>query len=368
MFVHNCIDRVAFGDFAVSGRYAYFCNIYFAGLFELDIYSLDCRLIDMLPADEPMASFRYSGIDVHDGRIVLSPYFADRILINDIKINETISVFMDDYYSDRERVVLGNVYIREKKAFVFPITDNRIFIVDIDAKEIKKVITIKRNGKDESKDNRLMSWGQPCFENGTIAYIPAMQDNFILRFDMDSYSYDFISIEGISYIGSITLFKNTLLIGDRERLVILNINKEGKIIDRINLQYNGLISRKGIKNIFVYGNRLFIIPSRSNMILRFDVLTREVVCVKPITMEYQFGIYEIGEDVIKCCKQIGDEAILFYSSCDGKIVRINMKTGEIVEKDAIVRDDDKKSICQFMTRDLINESKEFGLYEYLNVL
>ena len=373
MFIHSSIDRLAFMDLSILGDKGYFCNIFFSGLFEIDLKSLNCRLLKIIPADEVMGAFRHCGIDSDMHRHVIAPFFDSKLFVSDDASDKVIEIFKEKKAEYDLQGAFGNIRLIGEYAYLFPSKGSitKIYRVNLTMGEVDGKADLTSVVNEADLEISPAAFGEPYFGDEECAVIPCWQNAKVIKFMYDTLDWEIINIEGIRTAGVVSKHNGVYYIGDRETLTVYRIDNAWNA-QKLNFCIDGLISTKGVRNLFFYDRNIYVFPVNANMILKYNIDNQETGCVKHIEMNYRKGIYEIGENVIKCCKQISEEEILYYSCCDGKIVKFNMKTEQFFERDAVVSQEDrlaiKKYMLNIMSGEIIHEEKNTGIGSYLYIL
>lgn len=184
--------EIVFLDFVKRNETIWFVDFLSGCLCTHNIADGKTRLVTKLPVDSEHEQYRC--LFVNDDKVYLPPLFAENLLIYDIKSEQLKSVSLRDF-SEAGKPNFLSVFEYGQQLFCVPMAGKGIVKIntendEIDFYELPEECTA-RDEKDEKNEKKL---NRPLFRQGSMhdgkIYLAACYGNYVVKFDMDSHTYE----------------------------------------------------------------------------------------------------------------------------------------------------------------------------------
>ena len=345
---------IAFRNIAVHENDGWFCDIYYDGLFHIDLRTGMISLEFFFGTNQIEA---YSPIAYYEEKLIIAPRNADSILIYDIvkKHAERIRLNMSENYVGNDLLhFFSAIEVYGRYAYIFPGRYHAIIRINLENYEIKYIegwysqIKSILPQKTEAKRVIFCDWVEKVGENRFV--LVCWQTNLIMLFDAGTEKYQFIRI-GLpdKALASVIYKENEKVVSYRDEN-LLTIFPERREVDLS--EYN----EKGGVCIFDIGAKWFATSIAGGRVIVIDKETER----KEIYIDFSENQEEVQEPpyYMSCRKKVEDKCIILSVITNGKVAIIDIANNHVAMFDLKLSDVDKQSIVNYR-QNLKLKSKRF---------
>lgn len=368
------VDNIAFHDIAVHGSQGWFCNIGYNALFQIDLRTGKTRLLEFFSDDYSGCKEIYAPIVYYNEKLYIAPRNGKHLCIYDI-INKKFTLLDIDIekYGDNQNFNLFNrVEVINDKIYFFPGRFHAIIELNPNSNKISYI----DNWYDEiSKDFCYDNINQMIIHN--IHYdaegnclLPCWRNTKIIKINVCTLKYEIIAVKCEDEAS----LSDAVEIGE-EIFFSLKNNKGIYTMDNKISVYANASSCKYSGGLFldIYKDWLLMIPLFGDAIVRHNLKSNENEilykfpdkrCSKCEWVPYKNNTF--------CHKKITDDKMIVFSSLDGKIILIRLKTGSAealkIQLDLNSKMKIEEHFNELITKEGIFESALFGVENFLELV
>lgn len=331
--------RLMFADFVVDDDgSAWAFELFYDGLFKLDFVQHSAEFITNSGCfpnlnGKDINSHRYIYLLKNGSKIICFPYLLNRIMIYDTERRETEFIEIDLNYLTTNSTCSGfeinHVIEFNERYYAFGYQSRAIIVINKDGYLISYHTKLFREADliayNDKKERYPLYISEPS-EDGWIKILLTDTNGF-LNYNLISQKCEIIQTNiKIKNISLAEFSEGSLWLFDSHRKVLMKWNVRENIIDEYELQCDGF--KTGIENIFSAicdcGEKLFLFPYLSNMVLSFDK--------KKHCFENFVDLPVSDKDTLAFKydrpKKIGDK-IFAFARYNSSIYEIDTKSGKI---------------------------------------
>lgn len=372
--IDKIASKVSFYDVAFDDEYGWFCDVYINTLCRIDIKTGSIFTEAMVPMDGDAGFFQYGFIAKTGNILVLAPRSAYTVLLYYIDEKKFRSIELD---AERIRQIgafnlFSGVKIYGNDAYLIPGRFPGIVKIGLYTAEITYLndwYAVLRQRLIGFDPQRAIFARCNCSE-GNKMYLPCWQGNIIMIFDLETEEYSFLelttydaALSGISVIG------NELWTASRISNIIVRINKEGKEIDRIEVEG---IEDTGVAFLARCGQLLYVVPMYGDKLVCLDLETRENRKICNLVTEAINVPDELifAQNNMLSCVKDSKERIWMYSIFDGKIYRCDANEkleiySAVLEKKEDIRRRNRFYMKVRLSENILWENNQLRLEDFL---
>ncbi len=333
-------SKLLFMDIVSRDNRAWFCNVCFGALFEVNLSDYSIKLLSYLPVKGISQFNTYSPIAYYEEKLIIFPCNEQNIIVFDLNTNSIIkeipldcSDLGEDFYCFN---LFKSVIIVGDNAFGIPGRYPGIVKINLTNYELTVFDEWYSKTTQFVPDRNKVIFGTSMFKNGKIL-MPFWQREGLMSFDTSDYTSSIMALDDktelIPSVADGSLETDDLFLvscnDNAIHVVENNKSKEWKVIDS-NFEFFG----NGIIRMCRLGNKLFLFPWKGKAILDVDLSTKQenvsADCSNSI-VEEQSSVAFVDNSFL-CAKSFNDNciiacslyegAILYYSILDDKWTRI----------------------------------------------
>ncbi|MBD5529279.1 MAG: hypothetical protein HDR02_12880 [Lachnospiraceae bacterium] len=367
-------EKIAFHDIAVHENRAWFCNIGYNALFQMDILTGKLKLLDFFPDDNFERLELYAPIAYLDNKLYIGPRNGDHILIYDLEKSSftTMDIDFEKYGEKNNYNIFSHVEVIHKKVYFFPGRFRAIVELDPVSQAISYIDNWYEElseGFFEQEDKRIIFQNihidaagnciLPCWKSQETVILNVCSREYEILRPMQKSNVslsDAVEIEG----NIIFSYKDERGVGDYKSKNLVALNDA-------ELKYTqGLF-------LAAYKGWLYIVPMYGNAVVRCLSTTG--------TKEY---IYRFPESISPAAewipyknnslfqKVIENNRLAIFSVFDEKFIIVEMETGQVQNLEICLDDEDKRKIQNylytFMSANTIYETECFDLKDFIAII
>lgn len=325
--------HIAFNNIAIHENDGWVCNMYCSTLFHVDMTTLKLTLEAVLPSENECGFAQYGPVAYYKDKLIIAPVCAKDIIVYDL-YTKTIErqIGIDGTRMSLDDYLFWEIIVYKDTAFCMPGKGKCIVKINLQTFELEYLGDWYKDVRKVIANDRRMIFADVFDLGNGIVWLPCWQNNMLMEFNMDNDQYTIHMIPMIQALSSITVADDNVLLLERESATVILYTWDSEC-DRRKIQYQGFISSRGFRKAQLYGEYIYLFPLHANMILRYNLNTKDVQCVKILpkyggeNTNFIMSVY----DNMRCCKKINEEEIIYYSIPDSKIVKLNMRTGFVLE-------------------------------------
>lgn len=375
----NHFDRIAFLDMAIYENTAWFCNLAYNALFQMDLITGRIELLNFFPGDSFTAQELYSPIAYWDNKLYIAPINAGCLQIYELREGAFTSIELDlEQYGDEfNGYLFRNAAVIQGNLYFFPGKFHAIVELEPCSLKVSYIDNWYQDLCDgflEEEKNRIIFSNVHTDAAGNCI-LPCWRSQEILKINVCSGKYEILRKK----LQSDAALADAIEIGDD----VLASHKNGKEIFSFFGEASIVIDDNAITDKYAdtkapffirYGEWLYIIPALSGeAILRYHLVTGATECVYLFPMERSEKSRWIPyKGNILMQKRISEDRLAVYSVRDGKLLLIKMGTAEVWAIEPKLEDRDvekvRKHFCHFLSDEPRMESGEFRLDEFLTLI
>ncbi len=332
-------SAMGFWDVAVNGNDGWICNIFFSALFHINLSTLETDFVTMLPTSEPLGYSRYGLIRYVDGKLVIGPICENKALIYDIDNDSFKEIPLNDYIEDGKIWPFLSMEVCDKKVYLTPRESGIVIVIDIENENVKCIDLWKKLGINRVNG---MSFNKSALSQGKIYISSFMLDYFIVLDTKTEEVYKVTVADG-SFPKVASVIDGDVWFAD---------TKDNSIKLQNNIIIKTVMDDKNVRNSFENsykyitkcGNNLYLFPLKSKYVIKFDLISNKYEIVLELPTEFEDEEWAIADNSIKGIRKINEKEVLFYSSYDAKLVKVNMESGQVIVKSTAYSEENALSI------------------------
>lgn len=327
-------------ELAVHEDSAWFCNGTYCALFRLDLKSYEIELETFLPSDSKDEVLQYGAIVYYNNKLIMAPLNAKNVLIYDLNTKQIDKIELDfsDFCEDQRSYLFACIHIYEDSAFLFPARYPAIVKIDLNTYEVKYINGWYQNFLNMHINPEDVIFFRISLKNDEVCILPCWQNDYILEINLKTEEYEIFSLkckkkeladvvydDGIYWVtlkneSRIIRYDNFHKYLSSE---IVNIDMEP------DLDFGYLINQ---------GRYIYRIPFMRGKIIgkiiQIDKLSNNSICLAKLgAMNYNSKNEEQEKQKsnISCCKLVNSQEVILFSVLDEKIIKLDLKNGDLVE-------------------------------------
>lgn len=360
--------NIGFFDIAVKGSEGWFCNMFFNGLFHLNLITLDIDFVATLPSEDICAKEQYGPIEFYDNKLIIAPTGEKNILIYDIACQTFKKIDISEFILGQENNAFRQIIIVGNVAYMIPGRSKCILKLSLKDYTIEQIyFDIDELHISDFDENRWLF--SDSFYSNDIIYISSWQSNVLVEYRIKTDTFKYIPVSGLKNLSSCSYNNGTIIVTDKNMAFISLISDDYQEIYDLT---NKIKYERGIRKVFPYKDKYILFPYKCNRIVECDGKFNDFVQVMELPGDYLTGVVVTYPDNARCCKIIHDKEILFYSLFDNKIVLYNMDTKEVKEKLSEIQGKEKKKISDIYEKvhfkGIVRENKITDLKTFINYI
>lgn len=307
-------DALIVPDFVVIGKFLWFIAATMNVLFCMELENFKVIEAIKIPYGNIFDMYVTYRMVHADEYIVLLPGCGKWILRFSIQDKKFDMVDVGEWSKSTK---FGSYSVNNGYIYAVPAYDNRLIKYDI---KYNKIIdeTVLMN------DKQGLFLETNIYNNDEYIYVVKSADNCIYKYDISKASYETISLKGDYKFSSISKVGSSFLltVSDKNELVLWDESRNETTVMELPCGFIG--GDVPYSDIVVHGNRAFLFPNLSNMILKAD-LNDLTVCKY---LEYERKEGKNNEAYFSRAKIFGNN-IFAFNNIENNWVVINLNTDEI---------------------------------------
>ena len=360
---------IAFHDIAVNKDRAWFCNIGYNALFQIDLLTGKLKLLDFFPNDSLQCMELYSPIAYLENKLYIGPRNGNSLLIYDLDRSSFVTVDLDfEKYGEKKNY---NSFSRAEtirgKVYFFPGRFHAI--VELDPASGSVSYIDNWYSSLEPMDKKMIFNNVHIGAEGNCL-LPCWRSQDIVKLNVCSREYEILRPFQKPYAplsDAVEIKDNIMFSYKDERGVGDYRNKNFISLNDMDFKYTG--------GMFfgAYEDWLYIVPMYGNAIMRYQCTTgtSERIYTFPdsISAATRWIPYKNSTLVQKV---VENTRLAIFSVFDGKLILVDMETGNIQDVEFFLNNEDKLRIQNylyaFMSTNSILETEHFGLNDFIEII
>lgn len=367
--ISNITNQILFHNFAIKDDYLWFCNIQYNALFKMKVDTGKISFITFLPETENTFDL-YSPLSFYKDLLIIAPRNGKSIIIYDTENNNIKEIKLDlKRLEDLNNINLfTSIYAYKDSAFLFPGRYPAIVKLNLHSFDVEYIDAWYKEIYPNIHDCGKVVFSTAYVDKKGICLLPMWQDGILMKFDMNDCSFS-IDMVGTDSYSNVIFDNDNIYLAYKEKNLIDVIDSD-KIKKTIEISVPNYIVESGFKKIFLFNNNIYCFPMKSNMILKYDINTKECYSVKEIPAEFLTSEYNCIWDInFLACDKISDSEIMIYSVYTSSIIILDCKTDEFREFIPCLEPTDNTIISSAIAKKRLNsicfENEQFDINDYI---
>lgn len=261
-------------NFVIDGNNVWFVPEYYNVLCRYDMQEDRLKKIKEIQVDGQLRNL-YCNVVKIGNYVVLLPFSANKIYVYDtVNENEMIMIDIRDY--GQEKFLFVTYAVWGHYIYLFPRNYPAICRLDTDSWRLEYFDDWYRScGFDE--DRLFFHW--QCYAEGSSAYLPMVEQNGLLRFDMEDASFEFMQVGGTEeHFSTISCVNGQLYLSNQNGDIViceLNGREIRRIANTISKRRELTVANAGYFyiNSIVVEEDIYYFPGSADCVVRFHTPT-----------------------------------------------------------------------------------------------
>jgi len=336
----NTLFYVAFEEMCFSGKNAWVSNLYYPGIYHIDLETLTVSLEAFIP--DCLVAGSHTAIAYSENKLILAPNNANNILVYDLESKQYIQnidisrlIMVDHSQLFKQIIINGN------DAILIPGRANCILIMEMDTYKIREIDLSKWNISRYVHDSNRILFRRGHIGRNNELMLPCFQDGKIILINGDTCEIIDVGNDSLTDV-----FEHGdamyCVLRDKPQVIKYDINsREKSIIDLSGIDGK---MQAGFGKGILFEGKLFLAPRLGNYVLSLDLIFETISSVAELPLEYIDESLNIG--MVNIMGFYLYNGILIGDSCrDGKLIVVRLN-GENICKPLIVDDDGQRRIMK----------------------
>lgn len=368
-------EHIAFLDIAIFENTAWFCNIGYNALFQLDLSTGIVKLLDFFPNDRYLYKEIYSPIAYLENKLYIAPKKGKELLIYDLQNScfTSIELDLEKYGEEKNYNLFNHIDIIQGKVYLFPGRFHAI--VEFDPSS--QIISYIDDGWYEELSKRFrteesckMIFHDIHIDEKGDCFLPCWKSRDILKINVCTRKYEILTrlpeVDN-SLSDAVELNGKILFSYKDEGGIWSNHNQNILTMKKLQFTYTGGLFFN------TYKEWLYVIPLFGEAIIRYNFITRKCEEIYKFpekkTAKNRWIPYKSNT---LCRKKIAVNQLAIYSSFDGRLILADMDMGQTQIVELKLNEQDEKTIEQYfyslVPRYIVRERVQFNLKDFISVV
>lgn len=347
---------LVYSDIIIVNNKLYAVGESIDGIFELNLK--EEKLNKLNSYKNVYDSIRFKRCLSYGVKIIFIPYSAGYILLYDTSNQEFKEINLPIYNKKKTEKMESEKFlsavIRNGYLFLFPWRYPAIVKMNLETYEIVFIDNWKDEFSNYITNKNLTFFREDILIDGEYANMITWNSPIVLRFNMDTLTYEILKFDGFKYgFSTICKVDETVYLTDSKGYFYkTSVSfKNNEIDEQINF-FDGTIYRKS----YLYENKLIMLPTKTNKIMLIDL-------EKGDTHKIQLGDVEDIEKRVLYAKQIDNKNIIIQIN-SGEMYVFNIESLEVLNINILDKDiysEIKNDIIDNISHIVLEEKKKYAL-------